>query len=215
MIVAVLLGINGDLGSAIMMSNEMTLLALIPVYKETWPDALATLVVVHPIKLDEGENDYIAVVMNATMCHTELCANAQDKGLQFPNGFANGGEDVIDVFKTVEVAMEQVNKECVAASKPNKQARTKKSDVVVGAQDIGEKKAITRESSWPKRKSTSASGEREASKGKKPKGKLTLEVNNFTSKMKPFDVEAMYKSLEDGLAMLPLWARPSALQNSC
>ena len=70
----------GDLGSAIMLSHEMTLLARIHVYKETWPDALAALLVVHPIRLEEGD-DYIAVVLNATMCHMELYASAQEKGL--------------------------------------------------------------------------------------------------------------------------------------
>ena len=67
--------------------------------------------------------------------------------------------------------MEQVNKECIrAASKPNKRARFKKSDAAVGAQEIGDKTTAIRESSRPKRKSTSATGEREASKGKKPEG---------------------------------------------
>ena len=52
--------------------------------------------------------------------------------------------------------------------------QTKKSNAVVGVQEIGDEIAITEESSWPKRKSTSTSGERKASKGKKPEGKLTL-----------------------------------------
>ena len=50
----------------------------------------------------------------------------------------------------------------------------KKNDTAVGVQDIGNKTPVTGESSWPKRKSTSASEKREVSKGKKPKGKLTL-----------------------------------------
>ena len=103
---AVSLGINGNLGSAIMMSYVMTLLALNPIYEETWPDALANLVVVHPIRFGEGEDDYIAVVLNATMWHMELCADAQKKSLQFPNDFVDDDEDVIDTFKIVEAAME-------------------------------------------------------------------------------------------------------------
>ena len=75
------LGINGDLGFAIMMSHGMTLLALTLVYEETWLDALAALVVVHPIRPTEGEDDYITIVLNATMCHIELYADAQEKGL--------------------------------------------------------------------------------------------------------------------------------------
>ena len=47
-------------------------------------------------------------------------------------------------------------------------------------------------------------------RGKKPKGKLTLattifQANNLTSKTKPSDVEAMYKSLEDGLGQCFLY----------
>ena len=71
-------------------------------------------------------------------------------------------------------------------------------------QEAGDETAVTGASSRPKQKSTSANGGREASKGKKPEGKLTLaaaivQANNLTSKTKPSDVEAMYKSLEDGL----------------
>ena len=104
-----------------MMSHKMTLLALTPIYEEMWPHVLATLVVVHLIRPGEGEDDYIIVVLNATMCYMQLYAGAQEKGLQFPNGFANDGEDVIDAFNTMEAPMEQVNKERTkAVSKPNK-----------------------------------------------------------------------------------------------
>ena len=67
----------------------------------------------------------------------ELCIGAQDKGLQFPNGYVDDEEDVIYPYTTVEVIMEQVNKERLhAASKPNKHARTKKSDAASGALEI-------------------------------------------------------------------------------
>ena len=203
--VVVSFGINGNLSSAIMMSHRMTLLALTLVDEEMWPDALAALVVVHPIRLGEGDDDYIAIVLDATLCHMELCASAQERGLQFLEGFVDDCEDIIVVFKTVNAAMEQVNKELSeVVAKPSKRSRMKKKDTPMGAQEIGDKIAIIGESSRPKRKSISASGEREASKGKKREGKLTLAVaivqaNNLTSKTKLFDVEAMYKSLEDGL----------------
>ena len=77
----VFLGINGNLGSAIMMSHGMTLLALAPVDDDMWPDALAALVAVHPIRPGDGDDDYIAVVLDATLCHIELCAGAQERGL--------------------------------------------------------------------------------------------------------------------------------------
>ena len=75
------LGINGDLGSALMMSHGMTLLALTEVEDDMWPDALATLVAVHPIGAGDGEDDYVAVVLDATLCHMEMCAGAQERGL--------------------------------------------------------------------------------------------------------------------------------------
>ena len=202
---AVLLGINGDLGSAIMMLHGMTLLALNLTQDERWENALAALLTVHPIRAGEGEDDYIAVVLNAKFCHMELCAGAQDKGLQFPNGYADDKEDVVNAYQTVEAAMEQVNKERLqAVSKPNKRARTKKSDAARGMLEIADETAAMEESSRPKRKSTSGGGEREASRAKKSDGKLSLaaailQANNLTSKTKPSEVEAMYKSLEEGL----------------
>ena len=45
----VTLGINGNLGSTIMMLYGMTLLALTSTEDEKWPDTLVALLVVHPI----------------------------------------------------------------------------------------------------------------------------------------------------------------------
>ena len=202
---AVSLGINGDLGSAIMISHGMTLLALNSAPDERWENALAALLAVHPIWAGRGEDDYIAVVLDAKFCHMELCTGTQDKGLQFPNGYADDEEDVVNAYQTVEAAMEQVNKERLqSASKPNKRVRTKKSDAAGGTLEIADETAATGESSRPKRKSTSGRGEREASRAKKSDGKLSLaaailQANNLTSKTKPSEVEAMYKSLEEGL----------------
>ena len=99
---AVLLGINGDMGSAIMMSHGMTLIALTSTPDERWENALAALLAVHSIRVGEGEDDYIVVVLDAKFCHMELCAGAKDKGLQFPNGYADDKEDVIYAYTTVE-----------------------------------------------------------------------------------------------------------------
>ena len=172
---SVSLGINGNLGSALMMSHSMTLLALREVQDEFFPFALAALVAVHPIRAGDGEDDYVAVVLDATLCHMEMCASAQDRGLQFPEGFAEDCEEVLVAFSSVEASMEQVNKERPeAAAKPSKKTRGKKSDAAGGGHEIGDETAATGESSCPKRKSTSASGEREASRAKKGDGKLTL-----------------------------------------
>ena len=137
------------------------------------------------------------------MCHMELYAGAQERGLQFADGYAEDGDDVLVAFGTVEAARDQVIKErAEAAAKPTKRPRLKKSDAATGVQEAGDERAVTRESSRPKRKSRSASGG-QGSRGKKPEGKLTLaaaivQANNLTTKTKPTDVEAMYKSLEDG-----------------
>ena len=98
------LGINGDLGSAIMMSHGMTLVALAEVQDDIFPFALIALLVVHPIRPSDGDYDYIAVVLGATMCHMELCAGAQERGLEFPNGLAEDGNDVLVAFSIVEAA---------------------------------------------------------------------------------------------------------------
>ena len=199
------LGINGDLGSTLMMSHGMTLLTLREVKDEFFAFAIAALVAVHPIWAGDGEDDYVAVVLDATLCHMEMCAGAQERGLQFLEGFAKDCEEVLVAFSFVEAAMEQVNKErAEVAAKPNKKPCGKKSDAAGGGNEIGDETAAIGESFRPKRKNTSASGEREASRTKKGDGKLSLatailQANNLTAKTKPVDVEAMYKSLEEGL----------------
>ena len=65
------LGVNGNLGSAIMMSHDMTLLALTSI-----ANALVALLVVHPIRPGDGEDNYIAVVLNVKLYHMELWAGA-------------------------------------------------------------------------------------------------------------------------------------------
>ena len=143
----------------------------------------------------------------------EMCAGAQERGLQFPEGFAEDCEEVFVAFSSVEATMEQVNKErAEAAAKPNKKSRGKKSNADGGGHEIGDETAPIGESSHPKRKSTSASGEREASRAKKGDGKLTLaavilQANNLIAKTKPADVEAMYKSLEEGLGQCFLYGQ--------
>ena len=138
------------------------------------------------------------------MCHMELCAGAQEKGLQFPDGFAEDGDEVLVAFGTMEAARDQVIKEqAQATAKPIKRPGLKKSDAAICLQEASNETAITGESSWPKQKSASTNGG-QGSKGKKPEGKLTLaaaivQANNLSAKTKPADVEAMYKSLEDGL----------------
>ena len=71
-----LLGINGDLGSALMMSHSMTFLVLREVQDDFWPFTLAALVVVHPIQAGDKEDDYVAVVLDTTLCHMEMCTGA-------------------------------------------------------------------------------------------------------------------------------------------
>ena len=167
----------------------------------------------HSIRAGDGEDDYVAVVLDATLCHMEMCAGVQERGLQFPEGFAEDCEEVLVAFSSVEASMEQVNKEhAETAAKPTKKTCGKKSDAVGGGHEIGDKTVATGESSCPKHKSTSASGEREALMAKKGDGKLTLaaailQANNLTAKTKPADVEAMYKSLEEGFGQCFLYGQ--------
>ena len=172
---SVSLRINGDLGSALMMSHDMTLLVLREVQDEFFPFALAALVAVHPIWARDGEDDYVVVVLDATLCHMEMCVGAQERGLQFPEGFVEDCEEVIIAFSSEEASMEQVNKECAeAATKPSEKPHGKKSNVAGGGHEIDDETAATGEFSHPKRKSTSASGERDAWRAKKGDRKLTL-----------------------------------------
>ena len=57
-----------------MMLLGMTLLVLQFVVDDNWSDAIETFLVVHPIQAGDGENDHIAVVLNAKLCHHEMCA---------------------------------------------------------------------------------------------------------------------------------------------
>ena len=198
------LGINGDVGTAIMMSHSMTLLAMSKVTDKLFAFAFVALLAVHPIRPGDSDDNYIAVVLDATMCHMDLYVGIQERGLQFADEYAEDGEDVLVAFGTVEAARDQVIKErAEAAAKPTKQPRLKKSNAATGVQEASDKIAVTGESSRPKRKSGSAGGG-QGSRGKKPEGKLTLVVaivqaNNLTAKTKPANVEAMYKSLENSL----------------
>ena len=133
----------------------------------------------HPIRAGDGEDDYVAIVLDATLCHMEMYAGAQERGLQFPEDFAEDYEEVLVAFSFVEASMEQVNKKLAkAAAKPTKKTRGKKSDAAGGGHEIGDETAATGESSRPKRKSTSSSGEREASRAKKGDRELMLAAAN-------------------------------------
>ena len=82
-------------------------------------------------------------------------------------------------------------------------------------QEVGDETAVTGESSRPKKKSGSAGGG-QGTRAKKPEGKLTLmaaivQANNLTTKTKLADVEAMYKSLEDGLGQCFLYGQDPLL----
>ena len=73
---AISLDINGDLGSALMMFHRMTVLVLPLIEDEMWPNTFAALVVVHPIRVGDGKDDYISVVLDATLCCMELSTGA-------------------------------------------------------------------------------------------------------------------------------------------
>ena len=67
----------------------------------------------------------------------EMCAGAQERGLQFPEGFAEDCEEVIVAFSSVEASMEQVNKERTeAVAKPNKKPPERKATLLAGAMKL-------------------------------------------------------------------------------
>ena len=59
-----------------MMSHGMTLFTLTSTTDKRWENALAALLVAHPICLGKGEDDYIAVILDMKYCHMELCTGA-------------------------------------------------------------------------------------------------------------------------------------------
>ena len=82
------------------------------------------------------------------MSHMDLCAGAQERGLQFADGYAEDGDDVLVTFGIVEAARDQVIKEqAEAAAKPTKRPRLKKSDTATGVQEVGDETAVIGESS--------------------------------------------------------------------
>ena len=215
---SVSLGINGDLGTALMMSHGMTLLALKEVQDEFFPFALAALVAVHPIRAGDGEDDYVAVVLDATLCNMEMCAGAQERGLQFPEGFAEDCDEVLVAFSSVEAAMEQVNKErAEVAAKPSKKTRGKKSDAAAGGHEIGDETAATGESSRPKHER-----ERRAGGIQGKEGRRKADACRSDSPSKQPDGEDKASGCRGDVqvpggrtwAMLPIWPRPTAEQDS-
>uniref|UniRef100_A0A7I4DF76 Uncharacterized protein n=1 Tax=Physcomitrium patens TaxID=3218 RepID=A0A7I4DF76_PHYPA len=156
------LGINAEVPS-LMVSHGMTLLNLKSVEDDVVPNAVAALLEVYPVRVGEGEDDYIAVVLDASLCHHELCLGEHDKDVQFSNGFAEEQEDVLDAFLTVEAERDRVNAAYGEEHKPkaSRQSRGKKSDVAVVTQDTGftggvDETAARGESSRPRMKKRSS-----------------------------------------------------------
>ena len=94
--------------------------------------------------------------------------------MQFPDGYAEDGDDVLVVFGTMEAARDQVIKErAEAAAKPTKRPLLKKSDAATARARGWRRDSCYRGVLSTERKSGSASGG-QGSRGKKPEGKLTL-----------------------------------------
>jgi hypothetical protein len=61
--------------------------------------AAVVLLVVHPLIEGDGKDDHIAVILNAKLCHHLCCIEANDKGMQFANGFVKEAKDVVFAFQ--------------------------------------------------------------------------------------------------------------------
>jgi hypothetical protein len=206
------LGILGETPN-VMVSTGFSVLKVDYANDSIWDDAVVALIAVHPVVEGDGEDDHIAVIMNAKLCHHACCAGANDKGMQFASGFAEEAEDVVFAFRDVNSQRMRVNRELKGKTteKRPKRPRAKKADAAMGTQETDET-VETEESSKKKGRrkapesdatTSGASGEKTPKSRKAPK-KLTLaeailQANSLSSKSKPTEVEAMYKTLEEGL----------------
>jgi hypothetical protein len=177
-----LLGILGETPN-VMVSTGFSVLKVDYANDSIWDDAVVALVVVHPVVEGDGEDDHIAVIMNAKLCHHACCAGANDKGMQFASGFAEEAKDVVFAFRDVNSQKMRVNRELKGKTteKRPKRPRAKKADTAIGTQKIDET-VETEESSKKKGRrkapesdatTSGASGEKTPKSRKAPK-KLTL-----------------------------------------
>jgi hypothetical protein len=127
------LGILGETPN-VMVSTGFSVLKVDYANDSIWDDAVATLIAVHPVVERDGEDNHIAVIMNAELCHHACCAGANDKGMQFASGFAEEAEDVVFAFRDVNSQKMRVNRELKGktAEKRPKRPRAKKVDAAVG-----------------------------------------------------------------------------------
>jgi hypothetical protein len=178
-----------------------------------WDDAVAAFIAVHPVVEGDGEDDHIVVILNVKLCHHACCTGANDKGMQFALGFAEEAEDVMFAFWDVNVQKMRVNRELKGkiVEKRAKRPRTKKADATVGTQETDEtmereefsKKKGRKKAPESDAMTSGASGEKTPKSKKAPKkltlGEAILQENLLSSKSKPTEVEAMYKTLEEGI----------------
>lgn len=205
-------GLLGEAPST-MVSNGFTVLKVDYAFETPFDEAVVALLAVHPVVEGEGKDDHIAVILDAKRCHHDCCANANDKGMQFASGFAENAEDVVFGFRELAVIRDRVNTALKekTAEKPKKRPRANKADAGAGTEE-NEDTVESEESSKKKGKRKAAGSDAATSGGsgdrtprsKKAPRKLTLaeaivQANSLSSKSKPADVEAMYKTLEEGL----------------
>jgi hypothetical protein len=104
------LGILGETPN-MMVSTGFSVLKVDYANDSIWDDAVVALIAIHPVVEGDGEDDHIAVIMNAKLCHHACCAGANDKGMQFASGFAEEAEDVVFAFQDVNSQKMRVNRE--------------------------------------------------------------------------------------------------------
>jgi hypothetical protein len=176
------LGILGETPN-VMVSTGFSILKVDYANDLIWDDAVVALIAVHPVVEGDGEDDHIAVIMNAKLCHHACCAGANDKGMQFASGFAEEAKDVVFAFRDVNSQNMRVNRELKGktAEKRPKRPRAKKADAAVGTPEIDET-VETEESSKKKGRrkapesdaTTSGASSEKTPKSKKAPKKLTL-----------------------------------------
>jgi hypothetical protein len=206
------LGILGETPN-VMVSTGFFILKVDYANDSIWDDAMAALIAVHPMVEGDGDDDFIAIMLNAKLCYHACYAGANDKGMQFASGFAEEAEDVVFAFRDVNLQKMQINRELKGktAEKRAKRPRAKKADAAVRTQETDETMEMEESSKKKGRKkapesdaTTSGASSEKTPKSKKAPKKLTLgeailQANSLSSKSKPTEVEAMYKTLEEGL----------------
>jgi hypothetical protein len=90
-------GLKGKV-SMLMVLTRFSILSFNLTNDLAWPKAIAVFTIVDLVIEREGEDNHIVVLMNTMMYHHAYCLYANNKSMQFSNGFADKPKDVMFAF---------------------------------------------------------------------------------------------------------------------